>query len=935
MRREPDFLRRFEELELYERMIARNQDKPLFVLHDGPPYANGNIHPGTILNKVLKDIVVKYRNMSGRLTEYIPGWDCHGLPIEHNVEKKLGVGKDRTPKPELRAQCRKFALNFVDIQREEFKRLGVLGRWAEPYLTLHRSYEATIAREFGAFVRSGAIYRGRKPVQWCHECGTALAEAEVEYHNHKSPSIFVKFPVCDDVRQKLPEIGHGTGDEAAAFVIWTTTPWTIPANLAIALHPEHEYAVMQTSSGEHLIVAAYLAPVFAEAVGLGEYSIVRRFEGRLLDGTNAKHPFIDRRSKIILADHVTLEAGTGCVHTAPGHGAEDYEVGRRYGLDSYAPVDGEGRFTSDVEHFAGKLVFDANDDVCELLRARGMLLAQSDIEHSYPHCWRSKTPVIFRSTDQWFISMSLTGLRDKALEEISRVKWIPRWGEDRFRGMVQNRPDWCISRQRSWGVPIPAFYCRDCGNTLLDADVIDHVANIFEEQGADSWFTASEEELLPTGTRCPKCEGGNFRREEDIIDVWFESGVSFAAVMEPHLAGKGRGEGTPPVDLYLEGSDQHRGWFQSAMLTSVGTRGHAPYKAVLTHGFVVDGDGRKMSKSEGNFLPPEQVLKRYGAEIFRLWVASEDYREDIRLSDEILKNLSDAYRKLRNTARFLLSNLYDFDPDRHEVAPALLRSLPECSIDRFALHRLQEVTAKALDAYERYEFHPIHFGLLDFMAGDLSSFYLDVLKDRLYASAPESEARRAAQTVMYEILRSLTLLSAPITSFTSHELWEQMPKRSGDPESVFLADMPAVNSDWRDTALAADFVILKQARSVALRAIEEARNRKVVGHSLAAALTLQVAADTPQCEVLERYSDRLATLFIVSEARLEALALDSLPEEAREHGLAASVTPAVGQKCSRCWIRATSVGQDARHPELCARCSEVVRGLTDPSAGAL
>ncbi len=912
-RREPGFLARWYEMGLYERIVARNADKPRFVLHDGPPYANGNIHPGTILNKVLKDIVVKYRNMSGWLTEYIPGWDCHGLPIEHNVEKEQGFDKSRTPKAEIREHCRAYALRYVDVQREEFKRLGGIGRWHEPYLTLLPSYEATIAREFGRFVRSGAVYRGKKPVQWCAQCQTALAEAEVEYHEHKSPSIYVKFAVEDDLRARLPELGEGP----AFVVIWTTTPWTIPANLAICLHPDFEYSVLAVAGGERLIVAADLALSFATSAGLGDYEEIHRFRGALLENTNARHPHVDRCSRILLGDHVTLEAGTGCVHTAPGHGAEDYVVGMRYGLDAYAPVDDEGRFTAEVPEFAGRMVFESNDDVCKLLETRGALVAKAVFEHSYPHCWRCKSPIVFRSTEQWFISVDGTGLRERALAETEKVRWIPHWGQDRFRGMVANRPDWCISRQRSWGVPIPVFYCEDCGEVLLDPDLIDHVAEVFAQRGADTWFTDPIEELLRPGTTCAKCGSARFEREQNIIDVWFESGVSWAAVMEPLIDPEGVGR---KVDLYLEGSDQHRGWFQSAMLTSVGTRDRAPFEAVLTHGFVVDGEGKKMSKSLGNYIKPDEILGRYGAEIFRLWTASEDYREDIRLSDEILKNLSDAYRKLRNTMRFLVSNLYDFDPDSHPLDAQALEP-----IDRWLLHRLQEVIERVRAAYERYEFHPIHFTMLDFAAGDLSAFYMDVCKDRLYASAPGAPGRRAAQAVMCEVLRAMLTLLAPITSFTCDEAWAHTPKRKDDPDTIFLLDMPLAAPAWKNEALAADWKVLRALRSVVSREIEAVRTAGVLGHSLEARVQLELAEGSEVLRVAARNEAELSTILIVSACELRVVARDTLEGEARELGARAIVDRAPGEKCSRCWIRSTSVGQDAAHPALCARCAQVVK----------
>ncbi|MBM4311476.1 MAG: isoleucine--tRNA ligase, partial [Deltaproteobacteria bacterium] len=663
-RKEPELLAHWEQTGLYEKIKASRAAAPKFILHDGPPYANGNIHIGTALNKLLKDFIIKSKTMAGFQAPYIPGWDCHGLPIELNVEKSLGRDKQSVSKSEIRRKCRVYAGEFVDIQRSEFKRLGVLGDWDKPYLTLTPGYSATIVREFGKFVASGDVYKRKKPIQWCASCGTALAEAEVEYQDESTPSVYVKFALTPESRAKLPEAAR----ENASVVIWTTTPWTLPANLAICLHPDLDYVAVQTGA-EVLILAEGLLESTMRICGIDRHAILARFRGSELERLICRHPLCERDSLVIVGEHVTLEAGTGCVHTAPGHGQEDYEAGLRYGLEIFAPVDDAGVFTAEAGEFAGQFVFKANTPIVERLRSVGALLGEQNISHSYPHCWRCKKPVIFRATEQWFISMETNGLRKRALEAIAATNWIPSWGIDRIRGMVENRPDWCLSRQRTWGVPIVAFYCTECGHLLLDQAVINHVADLFEKDGSDIWFERTPEELLPAGTRCPACSHAEFRPETDILDVWFDSGVSHAAVLER------REELASPCDLYLEGSDQHRGWFQSSLLTSVGTRGRAPYRSVLTHGFVMDGKGQKMAKSRGNVIRPEEVIKQYGAEVLRLWVASENYQEDMRISDDILKRLSEAYRKIRNTCRFMLGTLADFDPARDRIAYADLEEL--------------------------------------------------------------------------------------------------------------------------------------------------------------------------------------------------------------------------------------------------------------------
>ncbi|HVR17320.1 MAG TPA: isoleucine--tRNA ligase, partial [Candidatus Limnocylindrales bacterium] len=726
----------------YFQILEANQERPKFILHDGPPYANGNIHIGHALNKILKDIIVKYKAMTGNAAPYVPGWDCHGLPIELQVEKNIGRAKKLAlSKAEIRRLCKEYAEKYISIQRDEFKRLGVLGDWERPYRTLDPAYEAQEARELGKIAASGALYRQKKPVYWCASCVTALAEAEVEYEDHTSPSIYVKFAVKDSQGLFPVDPVRGT-----FFVIWTTTPWTLPANQAIAVHPKFMYRLVKTPKGE-LIINQELIPSVMEACGIApeEYQTTGgAWPGTELEGIVCRHPWIDRDSKIILGDFVTQDQGTGSVHIAPGHGQEDYEVGLRYGLPVVAPVDAEGKFTDEAGDLKGESVFKADPRIIQKLTEHGALLKEEKLSHSYPHCWRCKNPVIFRATEQWFISMETKGLRQSALDAIESVRWIPPWGKDRIRGMLESRPDWCISRQRSWGVPIPAVYCRKCNRAVLTQELCNHVAAIFEKEGSDAWFIRPVDELVPVTLTCPDCAGHDFAREEDILDVWFDSGVSWASVVEqdPRLGGR--------ADLYLEGSDQHRGWFHTALLTSLATRGRAPYDSVLTHGFTLDGKGRKMSKSLGNVIAPQEIMKKSGAEILRLWVAAEDFREDVRISDEILSRLVEAYRRLRNTARFLISNLYDFEPDKDAVQTAQLDEM-----DRWILQRTQNVLSRCREAYDNYEFHAVYHTLNNFCSVDLSAQYLDIVKDRLYCEGTRSNTRRAAQTTLYRILDTL------------------------------------------------------------------------------------------------------------------------------------------------------------------------------------
>jgi isoleucyl-tRNA synthetase len=901
-RREPGILKRWAEMDLYGKIRAQSAERSRFILHDGPPYANGHIHLGHALNKILKDIIIKSHQMAGCDCPYVPGWDCHGLPIEHQVDKELKVEGLKLTQIEVRQRCRAYAQKFIGIQREEFERLGVLGNWGHPYLTMNNAYVAAILEEYGHFFLSGAVYRSKKPIHWCATCHTALAEAEVEYEEHHTPSIYVKFPLVS----APPAVAELSG-RPVSLVIWTTTPWTLPANLAIAVHPEEEYAALKVGE-EILVVATDLEAGLLSHWGL-KGDEVFRVKGKEWEGAICRHPWLDRESRVILADYVTLDAGTGLVHLAPGHGQEDYDSGRKYGLAPYSPVDDDGRFTAEVPEFAGQVVWAANAGIIELLRRKGRLLGAEETSHSYPHCWRCKEPIIFRATEQWFISMEHHDLRQKALEAIDRVNWIPRWGRERIYQMVANRPDWCISRQRAWGVPIVAFHCQDCGAVLLTQEILEGIIARARGEGVDFWFASPVAELLPREVSCAKCGGQNFRKETDILDVWFDSGVSFAAVLEPDP------ELRLPADLYLEGSDQHRGWFHSSLLAAVGTRGQAPYRGVLTHGFVVDGDGRKMSKSLGNVIAPQEVMDSYGAEILRLWVASEDYRDDVRLSGDILKQLAEAYRRFRNTARFMLGNLYDFDPAKHGVPPGEREEL-----DRLALSWLGQLIIRVKRAYEDYEFHLAYHRLHQFCAVEMSALYLDILKDRLYVSGTDSRARRSAQNTYWEVLRSLTLLMAPILSFTAEEVWELLPGRD-KPESVHLAAFPEVPAGYPDEALLSKYDFLLKVRGEINRGLEEARKSKRIATAQEAKVLLGAAGDL--YKKLSGQLNELKTLAQVAElqmARESGMALESqeIP------GLWVRVEQAPGVKCVRCWFTSPTVGEDPRHPQVCARCRQVL-----------
>jgi len=908
---EPRLLAWWEEIGIYKRLRQVAADRPLWILHDGPPYANGNIHLGTVLNKVLKDIVVKSRGMAGFNAVYVPGWDCHGLPIEHKVDVELGLDKPGVdirramdPVEKIR-RCREYALKFVDIQREEFKRLGVFGDWENPYLTLAPGYEAVIVREFGRLVGRGLVYKGLKPVHWCMHCKTALAQAEVEYEDQRTTSVYVRFPLV----RPLPAAPAAPN---ASLVIWTTTPWTLPANLAIAVHPDEEYVALE-GQGETLVVAAKLADVFAGVAGLSSPRRLATMSGQALVGLEYRHPWITRTGKVAPAPFVAMDTGSGLVHIAPGHGEEDYDLGRSLGLRIYNPVDDDGRFVAEVEHFAGQTVWEANPKIVALLKSRGALVAEVPLQNTYPHCWRCRNPTLFRATEQWFAALDKQNLRQRTLEAIRhQVTWVPGWGEERIYNMVAHRPDWTLSRQRVWGVPIVAFYCDGCGELLLEERVIEHVARVFGDgRGIEEWYLRSEAELLPPHTRCGKCSGTRFRKETDILDVWFDSGCSHAAVLET------RPELRWPAELYLEGSDQHRGWFHSSLLEAMGTRGAPPYRSVLTCGFVVDGEGRKMSKSGGNALPPDVMLPKYGAEVLRLWAASEDYTEDVRVSTEILDRLADAYRRIRNTYRFLLGNLSDYDPRRDRQPYAVLDE-----VDRFLLDRLARLVDRVTRAYEDYEFHTVFHSVHNFCAVDLSALYLDIIKDRLYTSRRDDPRRRAAQTACYDVFSALARLMAPILTFTAEEAWRHLS--GAHAESVHLERFPEVPLEWLDDPLRRDWDRLLEVRREVAKALELGRARKLIGSGLEAAVRITSAPeDLPA--LLAAKQPLLQTLFIVSHVGVGRGAPGAVHYESQEiPGLVIDMDRAAGDKCERCWMRKPTVGQSAAHPTLCDRCVAVV-----------
>ncbi len=889
-KREPEMLKRWEQEGLYGKIRESRKNKPLLCLHDGPPYANGNIHIGHALNKILKDIIVKSKTMQGFNTPYRPGWDCHGLPIELKVDaqfRKKKIDKQELSVREIHDACRAYAASFVEKQRDEFVRLGVFGEWDNPYLTMQPAYEAEIIRQLGRLFEQGYVYKGLKPVHWCASCETALAEAEVEYDDHTSPSIYVKFPL------ETPVDGIN-GD--IFVVIWTTTPWTLPANLGISLHPTFSYGFYEVPGGDVYLVATELAARFRDECGIESMSLLKTLKGKEMDRWVCRHPFIDRESLIMVGEHVTLEQGTGCVHTAPGHGMDDYIIGQKYGLPVLVPVDEKGRFSDEFHRMKGEHVFKANRKVVELLKEENMLLNVSDLKHSYPHCWRCKNPVIFRGTEQWFISIDANGLRKKALDEIRKVNWVPAWGEERIHNMIAGRVDWCISRQRKWGVPITVAYCNACGEIYQTAELFEKAAAVVEKEGAAAWFESDLDRFLPEGAVCSDCGGNDFRKETDILDVWIDSGVSHTCVL-------GKREDLPwPADIYIEGSDQYRGWFHSSLLTAVANRGRRPYNTVITHGFVLDGNGKKMSKSMGNVVAPQDIVKQYGAEILRLWVSQLDYRDDVRISSEIVKRSSETYRKIRNTARFMLSNLYDFNPETDRVPFEKMHAF-----DRWALNRLSVLNRRVVQAFDDFEFHLMYHSVLHFCTVEMSNFYLDVLKDRMYCSPANSHERRSAQTALFYITRTLSKLIAPVLSFTAEEIWQFVPEFEGKEESVHLTEFDRLDFNI-DASLKAAFETVAEIREAALKRLEDARREKIIGHPLNAAVKLFLNRE--QVAQLGGLRDELNRYLIVSQVELV---------ETEGNEIIAEVQPASGEKCLRCWNfdKLDSNG-------LCPRCAAVV-----------
>ena len=904
--KEPGILAGWEEHQLYQEMVRRNEGKPLYVLHDGPPYANGDIHLGTALNKILKDIIVRSKNMMGYKAPYIPGWDTHGLPIELKARKTAGVDSGASDL-ELRQICKDYALHYVDVQREQFKRLGVLGDWENPYLTLRPRFEAKQIEIFGAMASKGYIYKGLKPVYWCPQCETALAEAEIEYAEDPCDSIYVKFKVADD-KGKLAALGADLAK--TYFVIWTTTTWTLPGNLAICLGPDYDYCVVHaTEKDEYYVMARELVAATMEAGGIAQYTISELIPGRELEYLTYTHPFMDRVSPIILGEHVTLESGTGCVHTAPGHGVEDFEVCMNHypEIPVVVPVDNKGRMTAEAVQFAGITTKEANQAILQHLVELDALFAVQKIIHQYPHCWRCKEPVLFRATEQWFCSVD--GFKEDAIKAIEEVKWIPAWGEGRIKNMVSDRSDWCISRQRIWGVPIPIFYCQDCGQYHIDEASIQAVAELFRQEGSDAWYTHEASDILPEGTACKKCGGKKFRKEKDIMDVWFDSGSTHASVLEEH--------GLPwPCDLYIEGADQYRGWFQSSLLTAVATRGKSPYKNCCSCGWVVDGEGKKMSKSLKNGTAPEKIIEQYGADILRLWVASSDYHSDVRISFEYLKQLSDGYRKIRNTARYILGNLKDFQPDLHQLPFQQLHD-----IDKWAIASCQKLIGEVRAAYEAFEFHDIYHAIHNFCAVDMSSFYLDVLKDRLYVEKKDGPDRRAAQTAIYQILCALDLMLAPILPYTAEEIWSFIPEsKAYNRASVMLNDMPEYQEGLVPPAFMEKWERLHAIRDDVNKALEAARTAKTIGKSLEAKVVLHCSEEA--CRFLAGEEKLLPTIFIVSEVALTQEGSGAFSGEVE--GITVDVSAAQGEKCQRCWMQSETVGKDEKHPTLCARCAAIL-----------
>lgn len=911
-RKEPETQKFWEGIKVYEKNLAQRDKSNSFVLHDGPPYLSSEkIHVGTALNKILKDILIKYKSMSGFYSPYVPGYDGHGLPIENAVVKNIKGGREALTPAELREKCRDFAHKNLKGQESEFKRLGVWGDWEHPYLTINPEFEAEQVRVFGEMYKKGYIEKGLKPVYWCASCETALAEAEVEYADHTSTSIYVRFKFDDEGVNKIKQLVNVPNDNVYA-VIWTTTPWTIPSNMAISMHPRFEYTFFTYNNDVYVIAEGLLAS-FLEGVSWEEkdINVIGTVKGADLELLNTKHPLYERKSPIILGEHVTLDAGTGSVHTAPGHGLEDYEVGNRYNIEVFSPLDSKGCWTEIVgdKDLEGVPYYKGNKIVIEKLQNCGALLAAADINHSYPHCWRCKNPVIYRATPQWFVKVDK--FRAETLDAIKGVKWIPASGEARISNMVEGRSDWCISRQRAWGVPIPVFYCEDCGEVIVSDETIENVAKIFEKESSDAWVKRTAEELLPEGFVCPKCGKKHIRKEKDIMDVWFDSGVTWRAVVEKRSDELGH----TPVDMYLEGSDQHRGWFQSSLLTSMAVQGKAPYKSVLTHGFVFGEDGRKMSKSLGNYIRPDDIIKNYGADILRLWAASVDYRNDTKIGDNIIKQLAEIFKKTRNTARFLLGNIFDFNPQKDYVKYEELKP-----IDKFALHKLNKVVEEVTVAFDNYEFYKYFQCLQNFAAVDLSSFYLDIVKDRLYTAGKKSLSRRACQTVLYETLQVLVRILTPVMPHQAEDIWQNTPEiQRGGLESILLANWPVVNKEWNNPQLEEDFAKILKTREVVTRAIEPLRADKKIGSSL----EVGVYVKSGDADVLKANAKELADIFITSQAYVSDSAPEGVLNEYTENGITVWVVNAEGEKCERCW-KYRKLGEHAGHETICSDCYSAV-----------
>ncbi len=914
-RLEPQLQAEWDRQDLYGQIRKARAGAPKRILHDGPPYATGDLHVGTGLNKVLKDFIVRYWTMCGYDAPYLPGWDCHGLPIEHRVATELADHFKQMAAARIRQRCYDYAMKFMARNREDFRRLGIFGEWARPYLTLHHSYEAGVLDVFAELVEKGFVYRALRPIHWCIHCETALAEAELEYEEAVSPSVYVRFPMVDDVS----DLFAAASGESVDVLVWTTTPWTLPANLAIAVHPRFDYALVRFEQGKklrHVILADGLVEEVASKVGIAGLERLGTVRGEQLQGRRYRHAWIDRVCPMILADYVTLAEGTGCVHTAPGHGAEDYHSGLENNLEPFSPVDNMGRFTEEAGEFVGLQVFEADPRIVDKVRGADLLLHSEHYRHSYPHCWRCQNPVIFRATEQWFIKIDHNGLRKAMLDNLSSIRWVPAWGQTRIRGMIENRPDWCISRQRTWGVPIPGFHCKGCGRTLIDAAVVRHVRDLFAAHGADHWFGLDTAELLPNETKCPACGGGDFEKENDIFDVWFESGASHRSVLKhyEHLRW--------PCDVYLEGSDQHRGWFQLSLTTAMGAYGQPPFREVITHGFVVDEKSEKMSKSRGNFISVGEAVRHAGAEIFRLWGASINYQNDIPTSYQIIRGVTDEYRRVRNTIRNLLGNLFDFEPSEHRVPPDRLEP-----IDRWALIRLHRLIRDAREAYEEYAFHRVFRSVHTFCAVDMSAFYIDVLKDHMYCDQADSSRRRSSQTAMHEIVGSLVKLMAPILVHTSEEAWRLIPAARSEAGSVHLARMPEPDSSLFDEESERDWDVLLDVRGDVLRELERLREAGTIRQPLEAHVDL-ITGDPNLHSLLARHANMLATILIVSEVELHRGADPAAVTGQTLPGLGIKVEPSRHPKCARCWRYLPTVGSDEQYADICERCACVVRGLS-------